>query len=106
MIREAFEALKEWAIVLFWLGVVGIVVACFAVLAQAHGFYPHECCHDRDCAPIASYRVDHVTGGYLVDGLHYVPEAQARNSPDGRYHACYPVMQGKPRCFFRPPMSM
>lgn len=103
---------RNWAIAIL---VASVVPAIFilgwliasGVIVLAHSFYPHECCHDKDCTSIASYRVDHVSGGYLVDGLHFVPEAQARNSPDGQFHACFPVAKKELlRCFFRPPMSM
>lgn len=99
---------------IYIIGAFGIVfVAAFLFIlsllilpAHGHSFYPWECCHDRDCEAISSSRVEGVPGGYLIDGLHYVAERDARNSPDGQYHACFPKASTNPRCFWRPPRSV
>lgn len=83
----------------------GILIIGTSTVVLPHSFYETACCSGNDCTPIASYRVDQVGGGYLIDGLHFVPESQARNSPDGMYHACFPS-KDKLRCLYRPPMSM
>ena len=59
--------------------------------AQAHSWYPSECCHDRDCAEvIALTRL--ADGRVRIEtaiGFATVPAGFAtRPSPDGRPHAC------------------
>ena len=37
--------------------------------ASAHDWYPHECCHDKDCAPVESMTLITPAGGgapYMV----------------------------------------
>lgn len=92
---------------MFWL-IVGVVILLSFMLAMnaiAHGWYPHECCHDNDCSEIDSTRVRSERGGYVIDGRFHVQQRDVRTSPDGNYHACFP---GKDRlvCFWAPPQSM
>lgn len=76
-----------------------------ATMALAHSWYPVECCSGHDCDAIQASRVQALgAGGYMVDGAHYVPAAQVRQSPDGEYHACFPS-KDKLRCFWAPPPS-
>lgn len=70
--------------------------------AFAHSWYPHECCHDKDCAEIADNRVrQDGAGGYIVDGKFPVHRSQVKTSPDGHYHACFPNPDLL-LCFFAP----
>lgn len=80
------------------------LVLASAVATFAHSFYPVECCHDRDCAPIDESRVKPGFAGYVVDGKHYVPMSQVRQSPDGQYHACFPNTETL-KCFWAPPQG-
>lgn len=86
-----------------------IIVAGFWIYsttrAKAHSWYPSDCCSSTDCAALARDRVYAVTGGYLIDGRHFVIEAQARASPDNHYHGCFPT-PALLRCFFAPKPSM
>ena len=97
----------DWTVVIV-LWVFGFSLIYFVISkALSHEWYPIDCCSGRDCSSIPSYRVDRVSGGYLIDGIHFVAERDARNSPDGQFHACFPVnAKSWLRCFFRPPMSM
>lgn len=73
------------------IGVIALAIAGLA-RAHAHSFYPHECCHDRDCwmmgagqrEPDPEFTRD---GWKLADGT-LVPFHAARPSPDGRFHVC------------------
>lgn len=78
--------------------------------AMAHSWYPFECCSDRDCFPMPVSDVRITPAGYtLADGTE-IDYAEARPSPDGRYHICRrqdgkgPIirMHKKPACFWAP----
>lgn len=81
---------------------MAVLAAGTAVLA--HDWYPPSCCSGGDCAPLASERVSTTMGGYLIDGRYFIPNAAARDSMDGRYHACFPSPD-KLQCFFKPPQG-
>lgn len=78
--------------------------------AQAHDWYPIECCADRDCAP-ADTVVLRDDGSYLVTarGLSAVipPDySKWRKSPDGRMHVCIRKLRSGAEylvCAFRGP---
>jgi hypothetical protein len=70
--------------------------------AHAHSWYPMECCSGGDCAEIAPSRVKTSAAGYVIDGKFAVPYRDVRQSPDGRFHACFPTPEWL-RCFFAPP---
>lgn len=55
--------------------------------AFAHGWYPWECCSDRDCYAVPVERVRVVPGGWMLDGF-FVGYGEARPSPDGLFHIC------------------
>jgi hypothetical protein len=55
--------------------------------ALAHGWYPYECCSDRDCYAVPKERVRIVPGGWIIDGFA-VSHGEARPSPDGLFHIC------------------
>ena len=78
--------------------------------AQAHDWYPLECCSDRDCAPADTVeRRD--DGSYLVTsrGMSAVIPADYtrwRRSPDGRIHVCIRKLRSGAEylvCAFRGP---
>lgn len=104
------QAQKDWhaAIALWAVGVMVMLIIVWGISeALAHDAamgwsYPWECCHDRDCAEIAADRVHTSPAGYVVDGRFVIPQSQVRQSPDGRYHACFPNPD-KLLCFFAPP---
>lgn len=79
--------------------------------AAAHDWYPYECCHHMDCAPVD--RVDQSgSGGMTVTSRHgtaVVPESMTRReSRDQRMHVCMqPSRGGRMRviCVFIPPLT-
>jgi hypothetical protein len=85
--------------------------------AVAHEWYPMECCHGRDCAPVESVETlaPASTNGLatLVITTKYgtavvPPDFPRRESKDNRMHAC--MRQGATGrihllCFFVPPPS-
>jgi hypothetical protein len=80
-----------------------------AAPASAHDWYPIECCHGMDCAPVD--RAELQEGSTLVvtskHGTGIVPAAMPRReSKDNRMHVCMrPSTDGKMRiiCVFLPP---
>lgn len=100
-----------------------LIVMGLAVAGYAHSFYPYECCHDRDCAPVLSSRnissPDPTKLGateftieveLTKDGQKYkqimvgvtTPRTRLYDSPDGKTHACvYP--NHTISCLFVPP---
>lgn len=101
-----------------------IVVVAIALLAgtalssptpiEAHGWYPKECCDDRDCAPVDSVVRFVPAGGGLPQlvvtskhGTAIVPQDfPVRQSKDGRMHVCMrhdPFGAMDVMCLFMPP---
>ena len=71
--------------------IASFVAWCGVWTAQAHHWYPRECCGDGDCA-VASELV-HLAGGRLrittPQGSVEVPrDFPVQASPDGHAHAC------------------
>jgi hypothetical protein len=113
----------------FAISIVALVCAFLwlAVLAAtAHDFYPLECCHSTDCAPVDGVEVVAGATYYAgVSGMAHVPLSVTiittkhgavavpenfprRDSPDGRMHACITMdADGGNRllCFWVPPSS-
>lgn len=88
----------------------------------AHSFYSYYCCQgDQDCQPIPSRSVRITANGYLVTlnpnehrmlggesgpNSYLVPFSEAKESPDGGYHACIlPYDLKKIRCLYAPPLG-
>jgi hypothetical protein len=85
---------------------------CGVGTAQAHSWYPHECCHDDDCAPVDNVlSVPDLDGIYVTSkhGSALVPASFPRRpSPDSRMHVCLRKAPGgthKLICVFMPPES-
>jgi hypothetical protein len=89
--------------------VFAIVLATSASPASAHDWYPIECCHGMDCAPVE--RVEMQEGSSLVvtskHGTGVVPATMPRReSKDHRMHVCMrPANPSGMRiiCVFLPP---
>lgn len=70
-------------------------VVALAWSARAHSWYPHACCSAADCHPASTGDADarepdpvRVPGGWkLADGT-VIADADAKPSPDGRFHVC------------------
>lgn len=71
--------------------------------AWAHDWYPLECCHNQDCAPITKY--DPVTKIVSTSRASAQLDALTRyyESKDNKTHAC--IRGGKVVCFFLPPSN-
>lgn len=68
------------------------LIAILATGARAHDWYPWECCHAQDCAPMGEAMQEPLPkpapGGWLLDDGMLIPYSQARTSPDGKFHIC------------------
>ena len=82
--------------------------------ASAHDWYPHECCHDKDCAPVESMtRIDPAGDGtpyMVVTSKHGKAilrrDFPTRESKDSRMHVClgqYDTGEKEVICIFIPP---
>ena len=102
-------------------GALGIVVllALLATQAWGHGWYPHECCADYDCAPVT--KTESIPGFAYAGvaalgqqpqpptlwvttrhGRAAVPQNMIpRQSLDSQPHAC--IRKGQVVCYFLPP---
>lgn len=110
----------------FVVGTIAIVLAMVFVLlmiavANAHDWYPPECCHNQDCAPVDSVETLPATTANMnllwprenlisitrvttKHGTAIIPPGMPRReSPDGRMHAC--MHNGRLLCVFWPPNS-
>ena len=78
--------------------------------AFAHSWYPLECCSERDCFPVPVSDVRVIKGGWQLHDGTIIEHAEARPSPDGRFHVCRrqdgkgPLirMHKAPACFWAP----
>jgi hypothetical protein len=79
--------------------------------ANAHDWYPRECCHEMDCAPVEHVEMvpaEGVTRVRTVHGSATIPASfPRRESKDHRMHVCMrPSVNGmKLLCVFMPPSS-
>lgn len=81
--------------------------------ALAHSWYPFECCSEKDCFPVPVNEVRIVPGGWTLHDGTMIEYAEARPSPDGKFHVCRrqdgtgPLirMHKKPACFWAPIMG-
>ena len=95
-------------------------IAAFGVLmvligagtgAQAHSWYPYECCDDEDCAPVENIEKPDFGRISIMTTKHgriIVPNSFPRRaSPDHRMHLCvFQTPMGLiPRCLFVPGTS-
>ena len=130
------EYLDKFGITVDWALGTGALVVIFTIVltlaAKAHDWYPHECCHQQDCAPATHVEVvptqSLVAAGMIFGpplklpsqlvittkwGKVIVPENfgtekgqtwRRRPSPDGQWHACIQTFTGKPTliCLFDP----
>lgn len=98
-----------------------LAIALVATPANAHDWYPVECCSGLDCAPVEKSEVVRETmhadmmslfggapplaGGLRVTTQHGTaivpPTLTPRESKDHRMHAC--IRAGKVICIFLPP---
>lgn len=97
--------------------ILAVLALASAYHAQAHGAYPIECCHDRDCAPIdprlvkklddGSFEVtvgpqDHpmlAEAGHVGRKTWKIEGYRVRKPLNGDYHICFSP-SGSLLCFF------
>lgn len=93
------------------LGLVAVTLMIPA--AVAHDWYPPECCHDLDCAPVE--RVESLSDGSLRVtsriGTTVIPASFPRQeSPDNQMHVCMARFSHlddmRPVCLFVPRAGM
>ena len=84
--------------------------------ADAHSWYPKECCSNVDCVAADEIATDERGGKIVVVGHTRIPIPDgftARSSPDGRIHVCFLTVVGEqyggpdylPLCLFLPAQS-
>lgn len=79
-----------------------------APAAQAHSWYPKDCCSDRDCMPADAIGSDHRGDRFVMVGQQriWVPHGfPVRPSQDGRIHICFHLDDHRflmPLCLFLP----
>jgi hypothetical protein len=107
-------AIKVTIIIGMWLvfGAIPQRAISHAPLApdgKAITWYPHECCHDHDCQPVASVR-ETPEGLWMtmLDGaaLLISRDEPRRSSRDMRWHICLGTAGHKDvvvQCLFEPP---
>ncbi|CAN1565421.1 hypothetical protein MCEMSEM23_02899 [Rhabdaerophilaceae bacterium] len=94
-----------------WRPLTALVI--MIVPAFAHSWYPIECCSEKDCFPVPISDVKLIKGGWQLQDGTVVEHAEARPSPDGRFHVCRrqdgkgPLirMNKAPACFWAPVMG-
>jgi hypothetical protein len=95
---------------------VGLVLGLTVAFAAAHSWYPPECCHDVDCAPVESIsKVQPEDGSAPLLrvtsslGTIVIPAGfPARPSKDHRMHICLSYDEFGVRallCWFVPPST-
>ena len=80
----------EWIIITAIIAYVGVIIFLVSA-ANAHDFYPWECCSGHDCGPIAMEQPPREeNGGFtLQDGSgRHVSYKDLKMSPDGQWHLC------------------
>ena len=90
---------------------VGTTLLC-STQASTHDWYPMECCHHDDCAPVESVERLVPTGGaprnsFAHEAWHDAhPRKLLRESKDGRMHICVRANdygRDDVMCLFMPP---
>jgi hypothetical protein len=85
------------------------IATSVATPASAHDWYPIECCHGMDCAPVDKVEMQEGTSLVVTSrhGTAVVPATMPRReSKDSRMHVCMrPSSSGGMRiiCVFLPP---
>jgi len=103
---------------LIWISLL-LSIAAGREPVWAHDFYSAYCCRGEvDCEPIPETAVKITSRGYQVTlrpqdhrmlvtepapRSYLIPFSEAKQSPDGRYHACIYPSPDTLRCFYAPP---
>lgn len=88
-----------------WLAICLAICVLVVSIAQAHSWYPHECCSDRDCAPLPDNQIPKPLdgGAWLLSTGEIVNRDKVKWSPDGHYHLCR--FGAVVLCLFVPPQG-
>lgn len=62
-------------------------ILLLAAVLLAHEWYPMECCHDRDCAPVPCEEIHSRGDNWEYKGLT-IAKDKSQMSPDGKCHIC------------------
>lgn len=88
---------------------VAAVVVSLIGCAQAHDWYPAECCEGLDCSPAKPGAVEFTPLGWKIvrsGELIRFSDPRLRVSPDRQFHRClmnFWEPEGETRCLFVPP---
>lgn len=64
-----------------------LALLALATAAQAHSWYPWECCSDHDCQRVKCEDIAEVDGGFRYDGVTFMRSAE-KPSQDRYCHVC------------------
>ena len=92
------------------------ILVCLLVLAQlmvraadAHSWYPRECCSENDCRPVPCSELTRTNLGLMWRGVVIFNEMQTRDSLDQLCHVCVKSYIGLipylPICVFIPGLT-
>lgn len=75
--------------------------------ADAHDWYPIECCSDKDCRPVSASAIRTGPQGYVINSSGETVgyrDSRVRTSPDDDYHWCNAggMEKGRTICLFVP----
>jgi hypothetical protein len=83
-----------------------IVAQLIVSAADAHSWYPKECCSDNDCRPVPCAELTKTNLGLMWRGLVFFNEMQTHDSLDQLCHVCVKSHPGfvpyLPICVFIP----
>ena len=69
------------------------VMLLFNGAATAHSWYPEECCHDKDCHPVACEEIEKISDGWqwrdkATKQRHWFSHDRLHASHDDACHVC------------------
>lgn len=87
-----------WTIVGYFV-VMAIILFLIVGHAQAHSWYPSECCSGQDCAEVIAGKLPNIQT--KLGGGTVTEQTKRLESKDNKLHAC--IRGGKVVCIFFPP---
>jgi hypothetical protein len=92
------------------LGLLTAMLVLFSSAADAHSWYPKDCCHDGDCHPVPCDELIETRNGIMWRGVVLFNDAQVKASHDQFCHVCAKKQTGTvlpylPLCAFIAPTS-
>jgi hypothetical protein len=91
-------------------GLLTAMLVLFSSAADAHSWYPKDCCHDGDCHPVPCDELIETRNGIMWRGVVLFNDAQVKASQDQFCHVCAKKQTGTvlpylPLCAFIAPSS-